>query len=238
MKPVLSHDEIKNVSFRRAAIGGYKPEDVDDFVDSVQVSYEELLREKNNLVQTVQKLENTVKKFYDEENSIRKILVDLKSVTEKSVSEAQLKASEIISEATQKSESIINEAKQKVLVQEEISNKLKTESARLKKSLEDLYKEHLEIINKIPDEAPAKSDNIISKLESQVSSSDLNNNKKFAPEIKKTEPLFAGKTVVKSDNTQVSYVSNNQKLMENLKFGSNYSINNNSYFEKFGKEEK
>lgn len=235
MVPVLSHDEIKNVSFRRAAIGGYKPEDVDEFVDAVQVSYDELLREKNNLVQTVQKLENTVKKFYDEENSIRKILVDLKSVTEKSVNDAQLKASEIISEATQKSESIINEAKQKAQAQEDISNKLKTESTRLKKCLENLYKEHLEIINKIPEEPVSNNVEVTAEKDA--------NSNSVVPEIKKSEPMFAGKTVVKSDNTEVSYVSNNQKLMENLQFGSNYSINNGSfssskdlYRGKFGKE--
>ena len=42
---MLSIDDVKQVSFRRANFGGYKPEDVDAFVDDVQDSYEKILEE-------------------------------------------------------------------------------------------------------------------------------------------------------------------------------------------------
>jgi len=147
---LLSLEDIKNVSFRRAGFGGYKPEDVDDFIDKIQTSYEEIMRERQNLTLRIQKLEETVKKFHDEESSIRDVLLNLKGITEKSLSEAEIKAKDIISQAEHTSEQIISSAKEKVSIQEEISRNLKQESSKLKARLEDIYKEHMEVIKKIP----------------------------------------------------------------------------------------
>ncbi len=147
---MLSLEDIKNISFRRAGFGGYKPEDVDDFIDKIQTSYEEIIRERQNLNLRIQKLEETVKKFHDEESSIRDVLLNLKGITEKSLSEAETKAKDIISQAEHTSEQMISTAKEKVSVQEEISRSLKQESSRLKARLEEIYKEHLEVIKKIP----------------------------------------------------------------------------------------
>ena len=93
---MLTSDDIKNISFRKAAFGGYKPEDVDAFVDDIQLSYEEMMRENQNLTLTVQKLERTLKKFYSEEDSIRQVLLDLKTITEKSLDETKTVYSELI----------------------------------------------------------------------------------------------------------------------------------------------
>lgn len=227
---MLSHDEVKNISFRRATFGGYKPEDVDNFVDNIQISYEELLRERENLTKTVQKLENTLKKFYDEENSIRKVLLELKTVTEKSVNDAQIKASEIVSEANQTSEKIIKEAEQKVLIQKEISDSLKKESKRLKKCLEDLYLEHMEIVKKIPD---VDFENIkIPSNNSPETHIDLNTDKKNI-KTNNTEPVFAGKPIVTSSNANIN-TTNVNKLPENLQFGANYSLNKSSFIDSAG----
>ena len=49
---MLTIDEIKNISFRKATLnGGYRAEDVDSFIDEVIVSFEQLKKEKTNLVQ-------------------------------------------------------------------------------------------------------------------------------------------------------------------------------------------
>lgn len=45
---MLTIDEIKNISFRKATLnGGYRAEDVDSFIDEVIVSFEQLKKEKN-----------------------------------------------------------------------------------------------------------------------------------------------------------------------------------------------
>lgn len=47
---MLTIDEIKNISFRKATLnGGYRAEDVDSFIDEVIVSFEQLKKEKLTL---------------------------------------------------------------------------------------------------------------------------------------------------------------------------------------------
>lgn len=213
---MLTSDDIKNISFRRSAFGGYKPEDVDAFVDDIQLSYEEIMRENQNLTLTVQKLERNLKKFYSEEDSIRKVLLDLKMVTEKSLEEAKTKATNIISEATNTSESIISEAKKKVACEEQIAENLKKESTRLKNCLEKIYEEHLKIINKIP--------NFEIKEKSNESCSSLNEN-----ESKSENQSFDKKN-------HFSEISNSLNIgdNQNLKFGQSYRVDKSSFINSAG----
>ena len=146
---MFSIEDIKKVSFRRAGFGGYKPEDVDSFVDNIQISYEEMMREKQNLLLTIQKLETEIEKFRDEEKSIKEVILNLKNITEKSLSDAESKAKDVVSRASETSEKMIATAKKEVDVQKEISDKLKKESIKLRKHLEDIYLKHMEIIREI-----------------------------------------------------------------------------------------
>ena len=46
---MLTIDEIKNISFRKANLtNGYRAEDVDSFIDEVIVSFEQLKKEKTD----------------------------------------------------------------------------------------------------------------------------------------------------------------------------------------------
>lgn len=147
---MITIQDIKNTSFRKSVFGGYKPEDVDNFIDEVLTSYEEIEREKRNLNLVIQKLEKQVRSFHEEEKSMKEIISDLKNVIDKSISETEIKAKGIIDKASETSKQMIEDAKKEVLIQEDISNKLKQESNRLKESLEEVYKKHLEIIKTIP----------------------------------------------------------------------------------------
>lgn len=149
---MLSSEEIKNISFGKARFGGYKAKEVDDFLDDLQVSYDELLKENRNLTLTVQKLEKEIKKFHEEEASIKDVIVSLKGITEKSLADAGKKANEVISDAAKVSEKMIVAAKKEVAAQDEILTNLKKESSNLKQQLEDIYLKHMEIIRKIPSE--------------------------------------------------------------------------------------
>ena len=57
---MLTLTDIKNITFRKASIGGYRSDEVDDFIDSVIASYEVLLRETE---QQKEKLESAMKKI-------------------------------------------------------------------------------------------------------------------------------------------------------------------------------
>lgn len=156
---MISCDEIKNISFRKSLFGGYKPQEVDAFLDDIQTSYEEILRENRNLSLNVQKLEKQLQKFYDEESSIKNVLLNLKKATDQALYDAGEKAKGLIAESMKKSDEMISKAKKEVLYHQSISDNLKKESERLKKSLENIYLQHLEIMKKFPRVGTLRNEN-------------------------------------------------------------------------------
>ena len=82
---MLSLDEIKNISFRRANFGGYKPEDVDNFIDEVESSYSKLLSEKSKLLKEVEELKKEVNKYHVKEakEKVQHIINQAKSEVER-----------------------------------------------------------------------------------------------------------------------------------------------------------
>lgn len=156
---MLTIDDIKNVGFRRAKFGGYKPEDVDAFIDDVQISFEKMTREIRQLNETVRSLNAQVRKFKEEGKAIESVISGAQKVAEKSLDDAKTHADSVISEAKKQSEDIISDAKKEVEINKEISERLKAESAKLRQKLDDIYKRHLQIIDEIPADVLTKSQN-------------------------------------------------------------------------------
>ena len=73
---MLTIDEIKNISFRKATLnGGYRAEDVDSFIDEVIVSFEQLKKEKTNLVHKIDVLATRVEQYRADEETVRNALL-------------------------------------------------------------------------------------------------------------------------------------------------------------------
>ena len=149
---MLTVEDIKNVSFRRANFGGYKPEDVDAFIDDMQISFEKLINENKELKLTIKKLNERIDKFHEEDSSIKNIILSAQKVAEKSLDEAKSKTAEMINSAVEKSEKMIERAKKEVSAHTEISNKLREASSKLRKQLEDVYRKHVELMKGIPED--------------------------------------------------------------------------------------
>lgn len=129
---MLSIDDVKQVSFRRANFGGYKPEDVDAFVDDVQDSYEKILEENKNLHSEIENLRSKIDKIYAEEGAIRKVILNAQNIAESSLNQAKEKTEEIVEKAVKKSNDLIDKAKEEVKIQNQISERLKAEAVSLK----------------------------------------------------------------------------------------------------------
>lgn len=224
---MLSIDDVKNVSFRRANFGGYRPEDVDAFVDDVELSYSELLAEKKRLLFEIDHLNKKIEKLYCEDDAIKNIILNAQMVAESSLSEAEKKTSEMIDAAARESDEMIKKAKREVEFQNDISNKIKAESMSLKKKLNDIYEEHLKIIDKIP-ETPV-DDDVFKKSTKEVEKSASNN------QLTESEPVFAGREKKMDDissgtqSFEVEKKSMNEELFgtkdfKDLKFGKSYDV--------------
>lgn len=212
---MLSAEDIKNVSFRRANFGGYKPEDVDAFVDDLQVSYDEILAERENLLNRIEDLNKTIEHYRSEDDAIRKILSRAQCVAEESLNSAEAKSSDMIKKANDTAKTMISEAEEEVSAQREISKRLKDESERLKNDLNEIYKKHMEIIEKIPGELKdvCESSGKIDILEEETSSEPSNVEE---PQIENV--YSGGKTL---DNAS-KITDDFESKYRNLAFGASY----------------
>ena len=214
---MLSIDDVKQVSFRRANFGGYKPEDVDAFVDDVQYSYEKLLEENKKLHGEIEDLRARIDKIYAEEGAIRKVILNAQNIAESSLNQAKEKTEEIVEKAVKKSNDLIDKAKEEVKIQSQISERLKAEAASLKNKLKDIYKEHLEIIGKIPGDVRTENNTSrekkIEKKKEEKNFIDIS-----------SEDISGGSISTESDVTGGA----NKKNISGLKFGKDYNIEDES----------
>ncbi len=213
---MLSIDDVKQVSFRRANFGGYKPEDVDAFVDDVQDSYEKMLEENKNLRNEIENLRDKIDRIYAEEGAIRKVLLNAQNIAESSLNQAKEKTEEIVEKAVKKSNDLIDKAKEEVKIQNQISERLKAEAVSLKNKLKDIYKEHMEIIGKIPGDVRAEND------DSKEEKSECEKEKTDFVDIS-SEDISGGLGAV-----EANIASEKRENIPDLKFGKDYNIEDES----------
>lgn len=155
---MITLEDIANATFRKAKIGGYNPEDVNEFLDQVQESFAQMQKEKMELVRKLEILAKKVEEYREEEESIRNTLFSAQKLADASVREAKHKSEVILKDASAKAEKIVNNAQAQIIEQQETLLNLQREVSSFRSRLLAIYKEHLTLINALPAEEE-KSDN-------------------------------------------------------------------------------
>ncbi|MDO4504431.1 MAG: DivIVA domain-containing protein [Clostridia bacterium] len=238
---MITVEELKNISFRRANFGGYRPEDVDTFIDDMLISYDNVIEENKKLKEKVAELQSRIEKFHEEDNSIRSIILNAQKIAENSLDEAKIKTTEMINEAVEKSSDIVKKAKEEASSQFQISERLKAECSKLKKHVEEVYRKHMELINSIPSDAKEmnKSDscNEISSGKTYEEQDALGQTKVYDEEEDISDKM-RNENMANAKDTFSSLKSGqtvNEKF-KNLKFGKNVGDETGSYFGIFRKK--
>ena len=149
---MLTLNEIRNVNFRKANFGGYRAEDVEAFIDEVQLSYDTLLRENAELVKKLEVLAAKLEEYQSEEDSIRNALMNAQKVGDASLRDAKHKAEIILKDATIKAEKIVANAQAEIHNERDIIERMQRDISEFKAKLLKAYKEHLTLINSLPNE--------------------------------------------------------------------------------------
>ena len=129
----MNAEDIRNVTFDKV-MRGYRPEEVDAYLDQVAAELERLQTEKAD----------AEKKMY--------ILAEkvAQRMGESVIHEARQKAETIIYDATSKASQAREEAVEKVAEEEMLLARLKAEVAHFKGEVLNLYKQHIESLSMIP----------------------------------------------------------------------------------------
>jgi DivIVA domain-containing protein len=138
----LTLDEVRNIKFRMAKRSGYEVLDVDEFVDQVEASFEQLLEENANLKRQVESLKATGPAAQEPSTQPQPAVqqapapepapVESESTGERIVvttsSEASAAVVRLVQMSTEQAENLVNEA-------EEEARRIKGEAERTAKQL-------------------------------------------------------------------------------------------------------
>ncbi len=187
---MLTVEEIKNVQFSRA-VGGYKADDVDVFLDKIEADYAAFQRIIKDYELKVETLNSEIEGFKSSQSSIQNVLVSAQGLADRIVKEAKEKSEEIIKQAEgsisaitahekelsaafelkaqeqkgalekeltsmveaaqKKADAITAAAEDKVRQQQMLFDRLKLEISAFKAGVTAKYKEHIELLSKLPD---------------------------------------------------------------------------------------
>lgn len=224
---MFTAEEIKNVSFSKS-MSGYKPEEVEVFLDKVESDYQNFEKIVNEYKAEVARLQNEIDTAEHSKNSIQSVLLNAQKLAEQIVADAKAQSDEMISNAEAniaalaaqekemvatfelksaerkanleaelaemvknaklQADSITAAANDSVERQQVLFDKLKLEVAAFKSAVTSKYKEHLSILQEIPDAVqmdPERMAQVITARLNEVPSAErfINPVETSAPEI-------------------------------------------------------
>lgn len=154
---MLTIDEIKEISFRRAGKNGYNAADVDEFIDEVTETVEQLIAEKNDCLRKMDILAGKIEQYREDEETVRNALLTSQRLSDATIKDAQAKADTIVKSAEQKSRSILTEAEKATEREKDKFEALHAETAKLRSEIIALYKKHLALVEELPKEEDIKT---------------------------------------------------------------------------------
>ncbi len=154
---MFTAEEIRQITFEKV-MRGYRPEDVESFMENIADEFEALEKEKRDLEEKLYLLAEKVEQYKAEEESIKTTLINAQRLGESIVSDARVKADNVIREATIKKNDIISSAYNEIEGTEEVLNRLKKEVSDFKRNILSLYKTHIESLSTLPDEKAAQEE--------------------------------------------------------------------------------
>lgn len=219
---MLTIDEIKNIAFRKSGMGGYRPDDVDEFIDDVIATFEHMKAEKAELLRKMDILATKIEQYRNDEETVRNALLSSQKVSDQALKEAKDKATYIIKAAEKKSRKILTEAEMATEREKDKYEAVLAETAKLRKEMISMYKKHLALLDEFPTEADVqtKRDELDEKypfepVEEIINSEDF--------DVEEEMVKAAEAPAAKANNNEVKHEHKNEKF-DQLKFGDNYDV--------------
>ena len=149
---MLTANEIREVKFNRS-MGGYKTNEVDDFLDRCAEAVDELTKINNENERKMQVLAETILDYRNQEDSIRSALISAQRMSESVISDARKQADDILTAAKAEAGEMHEKAVADTAAEIAELNRTKNEVAEFKAKLLSIYREHLTLIGVLADEA-------------------------------------------------------------------------------------
>ncbi len=110
---MFTSEEIRDIKFSKAGLGGYKAADVDDFRFEIAEDFEKLETSNAELVEKIKILAEHIQKLQENEEAVKTCLINAQISADKAVKDAEIKSQEILTLAQEKAEALVLEATEK-----------------------------------------------------------------------------------------------------------------------------
>lgn len=147
---MLTIEDIKQISFRKAGIGGYKPEDVDAFIDQVLITMEQLRKEKSDLVKKMDILATRVEEYRADEDAVRNAMLASQRVADSTIKNAKAKAAQIIEESENAAKAKLYDLNLQIKEQKKQYALLLSECNKLREELISVCNKHIISAKELP----------------------------------------------------------------------------------------
>lgn len=158
---MITPRDIDNKRFEQTK-PGYRPDEVDSFLKEISDTFKAMLAEKEETENKMAFLIETVKKYKQDEEALKDAMISVHRQSKELMAEAEAKSAAIVAEAQQKAEQIIAEANvksdelmgnvtERLQREKNALTTLRTEVSDFRANLLNMYREHLGLINNIPE---------------------------------------------------------------------------------------
>lgn len=150
---MMTPDSIANKRFDSKAMGGYRQDEVDAFLQQVANELRELQIEKENLEKKVEVLANKIEEYREDEDSLRSALIGAQKLGDSMIREAKAKAETIVLDAKVEAAKLIETAQRNVEIEQTALVTMKKEVTKFKNRMLTMYRQHLDLITNLPEYA-------------------------------------------------------------------------------------
>lgn len=147
---MLTIEDVKQVSFRRAGIGGYKPEDVDTFIDKVLITMEQMKKEKSELIKKMDILATRVEEYRADEDAVRNALLASQRLADSTIKNAKATAAQIIEESENTAKEKLFDLNLQIKEQKKQYALLLSECNKLREELISVCNKHIITAKELP----------------------------------------------------------------------------------------
>lgn len=152
---MLTAKDIREVKFNRS-MGGYKTNEVDEFLDRCADVVEELTAHSEENERKMQVLAETIVDYRNQEDSIRSALISAQRMSESVIADARKQANDILEAAKAEASAMHDQALMDTAAEQEELRRVRQEVADFKAKLMSIYREHLTLIGVLEDAADEK----------------------------------------------------------------------------------
>ena len=228
---MLTVDQIQNISFKKASIGGYRCDEVDNFIDDVTATVEELKKQNSEIISKSELLMKKVAEYRDEEDSIHQVLLKSQKDGDKIVKEAEEEEKKILDNAKAEADRIIADANDRIIKEKKMINTIEQESSEVRNKLIEVYQKQIDALRGLPseEELETRKKELDERYPTEVYSDSTQETAPLEEEIfsaSKPEENKAesSKTEQADENTIQIEKSAFEKKFGKLKFGDEYDV--------------